>query len=275
MNFVGNGARLRDEDLPRIGYMIGVGEDEIHAFLDVETLGGGWDKRGRPKALFEPHVFFRNLSGTKRASAVSSGLAYASWGQKPYPTDSYPRIIAAMQIDETAALKATSWGIGQVLGENYVAAGYDNPQAMVRAFVEKGEAEQLEAAIRFIKFNRLDDELRAHNWAGFARGYNGSRYAEHGYHTKLAAAFKKWRAILDTPWSPEIKMADALHTPGVSPADPPTPIPVASVGETKVVRAGPGILEPPPLIVGNKPAPQPAPPAGFFARLASALGWRS
>ena len=56
--------------------------------------------------------------------AVAAGLAYPKWGERPYPSDSYPRIMAAGAIDLQAALKATSWGMGQILGENYAAAGF-------------------------------------------------------------------------------------------------------------------------------------------------------
>ena len=33
--------------------------------------------------------------------------------------------------------------------------------------------------------------LRAKNWAGFARAYNGPGYARRGYHTRMAAAYKR------------------------------------------------------------------------------------
>lgn len=200
MNFIGPGTRLADTDLPRIGSQIGVGEDEIHAFLDVETSGSGFDAHGRPKALYEPHVAFRHLLGDKLAQAVAQGLAYRNWGEHPYPADSYPRIIAMMAIDETVALKAASWGLGQILGENYVAAGYDSPQEMVTDFV-KGEAQQLQGAVNFIKHNHLDDELRDHRWAAFAAGYNGSGYRRNAYDTKLAARYLFWSKKPDTPWT--------------------------------------------------------------------------
>lgn len=35
--------------------------------------------------------------------------------------------------------------------------------------------------IRFIDAEGLDDELRRHDWSGFARGYNGAGYAKHGW----------------------------------------------------------------------------------------------
>ena len=158
--FVGPAMRLHDLDLPRIGHLIGVGEDEIHAVIDVEAAGGGFDSNKRPKMLFEPHVFYRNLSGSQRDRAVREGLAYKDWKAGAYPKESYTRLAKALAINETAALKAASWGLGQILGENHVAAGYDSPQQMVVAFVEGGEGEHLEAMVNFIKTNRLD-ELRA------------------------------------------------------------------------------------------------------------------
>lgn len=243
--FVGKATPLADIDLPRIGHTIGVGEDEIHAVIDVEASGGGFDAKKRPKMLFEPHVFYRNLTGVERTHAVSAGLAYAAWKPGAYPSDSYPRLSAAMAINETAALKAASWGLGQILGENFVAAGYDSPQQMVLAFVEGGESEHLAAMVRFIVHNKLDDELRAHNWAGFARGYNGAGYAKNGYHTKLAARYAWWAQRPDTPWSPETDaIGKAIPVPPVQtgPVFPPAPrnsgSPVATVPAGPTVKTG-------------------------------------
>lgn len=200
-NFAGAAVRLDDLALPKLGAKIGVGEDEIHAFLDVETRGHGFDASGRPIILFEPHVFYRNLAGAARAKAVAQGLAYPKWGEQPYPKDSYPRLKLACAIDETAALKSASWGLGQVLGENFEAAGFLTPQAMVEAMMDSEEL-QLEASVNFIKANHLDAALRAHDWATFAKGYNGASYKKNAYDTKLADAFRKWSRIKDTPWTP-------------------------------------------------------------------------
>ena len=43
-----------------------------------ETTGSGFDKSGRPAMLFEPHVFYRNLSGKRCDSAVKQRIAYAT-----------------------------------------------------------------------------------------------------------------------------------------------------------------------------------------------------
>lgn len=213
--FKGAGKRLDDEDLPRIGHGIGCGEDELHAFLDVETRGGGFDSKGRPKALYEPHRAYALAQGAVRAELVRLGIAYPKWGTKPYPSDSYPRIVPVLAIDPRVALEATSWGLGQIMGSNCVAAGYETAAEMVAAFLDDEEA-HLAAAVAFIKTNHLDDELRAHNWAAFARGYNGPGYAKNAYHTKLAARYAFWRKIKDTPWSPPAPAVTAVLAPPIT-----------------------------------------------------------
>jgi N-acetylmuramidase/Putative peptidoglycan binding domain len=124
--------------------------------------------------------------------------------------DSYPRLIQAMEIDERAALKACSWGLGQVLGENHKAVGYDTVEEMVRAFMDD-EERHLEATVQFLVANGLDDDLREHRWEALARGYNGPGYAKNGYHLKLPAAFKKWAKRPDTPFDPSQQLEQAVE----------------------------------------------------------------
>lgn len=249
LSFKGPAKRIEDLDLPRIGAMIGVGEDEVHAFIEAETRGAGFDAQGRPRILFEPHVFFRNLpAGPRRDQAVKAGLACKSWGQIAYGKESeqYPKLMRALKLDETAALKACSWGLGQVLGENHVAAGYETVQAMVADFL-LDEDNHLEAAIRFIQASGLDDELRRHDWAAFARGYNGPGYRKNGYDTKLAAAFAKWRRIRDTPVPPASGTVTGVKLPP----------PLRPWGNDTAISQN-GVALPKPV------APQ---PPGFFARM--------
>jgi hypothetical protein len=220
---------------------IGVGEDEVHAIFDVESSGHGFDALGRPKALYEPHLAYRYSGDATRAKLVAAGLAYAKQGQQPYPKESYTRITKARAVDETITLMATSWGLGQVLGSNYKAAGYASPQAMVAAFCDS-ETAQLEGVIGFIKANHLDDDVRRHDWAGLAKGYNGPAYAKNRYDVKLAAAFRKWQGIKDTPWSPD---EPVVPTPApVTPKLPDAP------------KAAPAASAP---SAPSKPAPSPKP----------------
>lgn len=226
LSFKGRAKRLDDIDLPRIGAQIGVGEDELHAFMDVEAAGSGFDSQGRPKMLFEPHVFYRNLKGAKRDRAVKEGLAYAKW-RRNYPADSYPRLRAAIAIDGTAALKASSWGAGQILGENFAAAGYASPQAMVAAFMDD-EENHVQAMVNFLKSKGLAKKLREHDWAGVARGYNGAGYKANAYDRKMAEAFAKWKKIRDTEWVPGDPPAAMPAKPSPAPVEPTKPVPAPS-----------------------------------------------
>ena len=198
--FRGAARRLDDEDLPRIGAEIGVGEDELHTVLDVECRGSGFDRSGRVAMLFEPHIFWRELgSGPARSIAAREQLACQRWGQFKYPSDSYPRLLVAMEIDKDAALRSASWGLGQVMGFNHGLAGYRSAEEMVAAFAQD-EENQLRGMVSFIAKTHLADALRKHDWAGFACGYNGAGYASHGYHTRLAARYAFWKGKPDTPW---------------------------------------------------------------------------
>ena len=204
MNFQGTAKRLDDVDLPNVGKLIGVGEDEIHAVLDTEAAGTGFDVSGRPRMLFEPHIFYRILARSGApgalAKAINAGLACKRWGAKPYPKDSYPRLLQAMAIDENAALQSASWGLGQVMGFNAPMAGYATAKGMVEAFMAD-EENQLRGMIQFIITNKLGDALHRHAWAEFAYGYNGAGFAKNGYDKKLAARFAAWQKIKDTPTS--------------------------------------------------------------------------
>lgn len=198
VSFVGKAKRLDDIDLPRIAQKIGVGEDELHAVIDVETAGGGFDSKGRPRMLFEPHIFYREVDPSLRDKAVAAGLAYSKWGTKRYPSDSYPRLEQALKLDRDAAFRSASWGLGQIMGFNCKMVGYATAEEMVAAFLDDEET-HLEAMVEFIISAGLDDELRRHDWSDFARGYNGAGYAKNNYHKKLANAYSKWSKIKDTP----------------------------------------------------------------------------
>lgn len=192
MNFKGSARRRTADGIARAAGVIGCTENHLLAVMDVEAPRGPFDAQGRPNILFEPHVFYRNLSGTKRSSAVAQKLAHRSWGAIPYGSyaSQYGKLARAMKIDTTAALKACSWGSPQILGENHKIVGYSTPQAMVEAFAES-EDEQLMAMARFIVSKKLGPALKRGEWAAFAKGYNGSGYKKNKYDTKLAAAFAK------------------------------------------------------------------------------------
>jgi len=237
--------------LPRIGATIGVGEDVLHAIMDVEAPKSGFDGQGRPRILFDPHIFYRELGeGAERDAAVKQGLAYASWKLGTYGKESeqYGKLERAMKIDANAALRSCSWGRGQIMGFNHALAGYPNAEAMVTAFAAS-EASQIQGIVRFMASKKLDVHLRKidqlkqpstpYDWRPVAAGYNGSGYAQNGYHTKLAQRHNFWREIPDTPWSHDLP----------SPANTSDAVPVEDLPKAPA----PPLDPPPAVIVRDEP----------------------
>ena len=194
--FKGAALPMQPEDVATVAAEIGVEEAALRAVLAVESAGSGFDKAGRPKALFERHHFFKHLKAkpVELDQAIAMGLAYPKWGEKPYPKGSdavYAEIAAAYDIDADAALLSTSWGLGQVMGSNFKMVGCASVDQMVKQAMD-AEVSQLRHMAGFIKSAGLIDNLQALDWAGFAKGYNGPGYAKNQYDVKLAAAYTKF-----------------------------------------------------------------------------------
>lgn len=196
MDFRGAAVKMQASDIPTVAKELGVETAALRAVLSVETGGSGFDASGRPKALFERHYFYRFLTSQpdKQSLAVSGGLAYPKWGEKPYPKGSdavYAEIEAACEIDLDCALRSVSWGLGQIMGNNHKMVGFDSAEDMVKNAMAS-EVNQLKQMAAFIKAAGLLDELQGKNWAGFAKGYNGPAYAANQYDAKLEAAYDKY-----------------------------------------------------------------------------------
>lgn len=195
MDFQGAALPLKPDDIRLVAGYLGCEIAALHAVIEVESNGAAF-KDGRPVILNEPHVFYRELdkiSRAKRDQAVSAGLAYKKWGTRKYlrtQAKRYDWLADAMEIDKAAALKSCSWGMGQVMGFNHEVCGFEDVHAFVGAMMHSQGA-QLMVIGRFIVGNKLQRHLVSKDWAKFARGYNGSGYAKHGYHTKLARAYAK------------------------------------------------------------------------------------
>lgn len=196
MEFKGAARKVLPKEVVAIAADLGVSVAAFRAVITVEAAGSGFDKAGRPKALFERHHFFKHLKAhpDQLEEAVSAGLAYRTWGEKPYPKGSdavYSEIVRASAINENAALLSTSWGLGQVMGSNFKMVGCASVEDMVREAVES-EAGQLRQMAGFIKSANLVEPMKELNWAAFAKGYNGPGYAKNAYDTKLAQAHAKF-----------------------------------------------------------------------------------
>lgn len=200
--FVGTGRRLEQGDVGDAAREIGIETAVLLAFLEVEAAGRGFDNQNRPKMLFEPHVFWRNLAGRLREKASALGLAYAKWKPGAYPKDSYPRLGQAIAVSAEPAYRSASYGLPQILGENHKAAGFTSAEAMFTA-MRQGEREQLLAMVTLLKAWGLATKLRGKDfskpasWVPAVTRYNGKGYAANSYHIKCAAAFVKHSKNID------------------------------------------------------------------------------
>jgi hypothetical protein len=205
VSFSGAARPLSARDVEEVAGELGCEVAALRAVLDVESKNRGFDAKGRPTILFEPHVFYRNLHGDEQRKAISQGLAYPAW-KKNYPKGktleirqdkNYERLALAARINQEAAFRSISVGRGQVLGENYRIVGYDSAVAMFEAALES-ERVHLEQMAAFIRSKRIDDDLRNRTWATFARVYNGPGQVDF-YAGELAKAYAKWRKIVSKP----------------------------------------------------------------------------
>lgn len=191
--------QITDDQIRQIAKSYGIEFAALKAVIQVEASGQGFLSDGKPKILFEPHIFHRLLTNKNyitirnRAKAENPRICYFSWGAYPYGkvSEQHDRLAIASKYDRDTALESCSWGLGQVMGFHWQALGYPTLQAFVNAMY-KDEAAQVDCMCRFIKVNGLIDELQRKDWVGFARGYNGAGFAKNQYDKKLAAAYRKF-----------------------------------------------------------------------------------
>lgn len=171
--------------------VVGTGAAEIWTVLAVETHGFGYFNDRRPAILFERHIFHQQTGG--RFDAQCPGISSPVSGGYSGGVKEYDRLAQAIACDRHAALGSASWGIGQVLGVNYPTTPYPSVEAMVDAVVE-AEDNQLACMAGFVRSTGIHKALGNHDWAGFARGYNGPSYAKNQYDILLAQHYQKFAA---------------------------------------------------------------------------------
>jgi len=188
--FRGSALPLSEQGLFQVTNDLGVKTAELWAVLTVETLGCGFLADRRPVILFERHIFSDKTHQQYDATHPDiSNKESGGYGIKgPYQ---YDRLEKALLLNRTAALKSASWGIGQLMGFNAGIAGYTKVEDMVDK-MSLSEDYQLSGIAKYIINTDLNKALQRHDWATFARGYNGPKYAENSYDTRLAAAYQKY-----------------------------------------------------------------------------------
>jgi hypothetical protein len=190
VEFAGTGSPLSRNNVEDLLSSYSLGFPELWSVLSVETCGCGYLTDRRPKILFERHIFSR-LTGHQYDADDPNISQPTAGGYGASGANQYDRLNAAMQLNRLAALQSASWGLGQIMGENFAAAGFADPEQMVSAMI-LSEDYQLKAMVSFMNKMQLIDTLKAHDWAGFARRYNGPNYAANHYDGLLAHFYERY-----------------------------------------------------------------------------------
>lgn len=161
----------------------------IKAVASIESAGNGFYGDGFPVILFERHLFRKFTQG--RYNATHPEISGAAGGYGKGGANQIRKFNQAFALNPDAAMKACSWGKFQILGMNHAVCGYKTVGAFVDAMKES-EGKHLDAFVSFVIGNKLDGHLRNHDWARFARGYNGAAYAKHGYDVKIGRAYVRF-----------------------------------------------------------------------------------
>lgn len=170
----------------------------LMAVIEVESGGRVFARvggRDEPLIRFEGHYFDRLCRSSVRAKARLAGLASPKAGAVRNPSGQAGRwalVERAARLDRPAALMACSWGVGQVMGAHWRRLGYRGVEVLV-AEARAGLDGQVRLMLRFIDTGGLMPLMARRDWHGFARAYNGPAYRRHGYHTRLALAFDRYR----------------------------------------------------------------------------------
>lgn len=192
-------ANLR-KDIELIAAKDGIPAENLMAVTHVESAGiTFWIVGGKqvPAARPERHYFYRLLKGAERDRAVREGLAHPSLGTLANGREAVYAVIDRMRaINDTVAIESCSWGLGQVMGENWRRLGYSSAQALLAENMS-GSAGQIECMMKFIRADaRCLQAIRTGDFTTFARIYNGPGYAANNYDNNMRAWAARYRPLV-------------------------------------------------------------------------------
>ena len=166
----------------------------VRAVGTVESGGrSGFDGK-LPKIRYENH-YFQRLTGHRFDVShphLSAGYKSRQYNATHGRGSSQWRLLReAFTIAPRAAVQSVSWGMFQVMGTAYQEVGWTDLEQFVKDMFYS-EAMHLRAFLGFCTANGLVQHLRSHNWAAFARGYNGPRYRDNAYDVKIGNAYIRY-----------------------------------------------------------------------------------
>lgn len=190
---------LKESDLVSAAKTLKCELNAIKAVSKVESGGGGFYKDGRPKILYERHLFHRYAK--KAGLSVLADIFFqtcpdlcnTSTGGYKGGLSEYPRLNKAMKVNPELAIMSCSWGRYQILGSHAKTLGYKDAFEF-KAKMEIDEGEHLKAFVLFIRNDdRLLKAIRSKDWTTFARIYNGPGYKNHKvpYDVQMETAYNE------------------------------------------------------------------------------------
>lgn len=192
--------KLTEEDYREVADSIGVEVAAIKAVVDIEAgkAHQGFWCEGKPLINFDLAMFRRhakrngvNLARyTSKFPVVFNRPNARKYGS--YQAAQQARLDAARQIDDRSAVEGTFWGMFQIGGTSWKACGATDIDDFVDR-MSRSERDQLDMFINFCRTYGLIEHLKNHDWAAFSRRYNGPNYRARGYHTRMAAAYSKYK----------------------------------------------------------------------------------
>lgn len=193
--------KLTNEMIKDLANRLGIEPALLKSVQIVEAAGrDGFLSDGRPQILFEGHIMYKEFHKKFPDRDLAylckkfSMVFYPKWDKSKYfgGLGEYKRLELAKEIDEECALKATSWGMFQIMGFNHNLCGCKDVFEFVHKVSESHE-KQLELMYYFMNNSGCLKELKEKDWAGFAKKYNGPGYAQNAYDQKLRNAYENFK----------------------------------------------------------------------------------
>ena len=185
---------LKQQDMDRLSMENNLPNSIVKALRDVEARADGFLYSGQVIILFERHKFYRNLVrnfGQQQTDMIAMShpdICNVERGGYLGYSGEYNRFAKAQSIHLDSAIRSTSYGLFQILGSNFLEAGYHSTIAFKEA-MEHSELSQFKAFLSFIKSNpSLLSAIKQKNYEKIAILYNGKNQTNGEYAEKLRKA---------------------------------------------------------------------------------------
>lgn len=181
-------AEFSDEQFRAVAKALDCEVAVIRAIALTESGGEPYEINGLPKVLFERNHFWNFTKPAPDKHGKTPPHPYAQYsdicsinsGGYKGGLAEWVRLLRAAQLDLENALKSTSFGGFQVLGEYYVQLGYASAAAFVDDFMAGTDKQMviLQNFFKTVKKGALP-YLKTRNWEKITAYYNGGDWQEH------------------------------------------------------------------------------------------------